>query len=234
MPRTLHAPVVAHLHRPEGWTAGDGVAVLLHGRGSSEGDLQGLVPFLPSGWALYTPRATFSGLPWGYGPGWAWYRYVAEDRVDEGTLEESLARLDGVLEALPGILGGTPGIRVLGGFSQGGTTSLAWALTRPGRVDGVVNLSGFLPRATAVTEALAHARDLPVFWGHGAMDPAIPFALGHRGRAALQEAGARVEAVDHPGGHTITPQEARALQAWLEAREASTHRRGEGDERAGG
>jgi len=215
MHRTLTDPVPARLHLPKEWTEGSPVLVLLHGRGSSEGDLQGLQVVLPTSWALLTPRAPFPGAPWGYGPGWAWYRYVAEDQVIPETLEKSLVYLDDLLEDLPEILGGSPGDLVLGGFSQGGTTSLAHALTRPGRLKGVVTLSGFLPQVPAVTDGLSGAGGLPVFWGHGQADPAIPFSLGVRGRTALREAGADLTEVDHPGGHTITPQEARLLGQWL-------------------
>lgn len=215
MHRILTDPFPARLHLPDAWTEESPVLILLHGRGSSEGDLQGLQVVLPDTWALLTPRAPFPGLPWGYGPGWAWYRYLAEDRVVPDTLQESLKFLDEVMDALPEVLGGSPARLVLGGFSQGGTTSLSYGLTRPGRLGGVAVLSGFLPQVPFVTSGLPNGKGLPVFWGHGQGDLAIPFALGVRGRAALRQAGAKVTEADHSGGHTITPQEARLLGTWL-------------------
>jgi len=67
--------------------------VLLHGRGSDKRDLQGLRPHLPQGWGLITPQGPHPGQPWGYGQGWAWYRYIAEDRVDATSLQASLGEL---------------------------------------------------------------------------------------------------------------------------------------------
>ena len=99
-------------------TDGITVAVLLHGRGSDETDLQGLRPHLPSNWAVVTPRAPHAGRDWGYGPGWAWYRYIAEDRVVEEGLRTSLDLLDSFLDGLPGLLGVQPGRILLGGFSM--------------------------------------------------------------------------------------------------------------------
>ena len=64
------------------------VLLLLHGRGSHRGDLQALRPHVPAGWGLVTPQAPHPGHPWGYGPGWAWYRYLAEDKVDPTSLEK--------------------------------------------------------------------------------------------------------------------------------------------------
>jgi phospholipase/carboxylesterase len=201
-------------HVPETARDGSPLYVLLHGRGSNERDLQGLVPHLPADAVVVTPQAPFPAAPWGYGPGWAWYRYLAGNRVVDETIDESLQALDGFLDELDASLPVNVGTRILGGFSQGGTTSLAWALTRPGRVSGVINLSGFLVETPSVTTALPRNGGLPVFWGHGRADPNIPFALGTEGREALVEAGAALEAFDHPGGHMITREELEALRRW--------------------
>jgi phospholipase/carboxylesterase len=188
--------------------SGDGtIAVLLHGRGSDEHDLQGLRRLLPASWTLVTPRAIHPGAPWGYGPGWAWYRYVAQDRVVPETLEQSLSALDAFLDALPEHLDGPVRRLVLGGFSQGGTSSLAYALTRPGRVAAVLNFSGFLADGIALPEP---EEVPPIFWGHGLHDEAIPHVLAVRGRGRLREAGIDPVVSDHPIGHGIVPEEVAA------------------------
>lgn len=192
---------------PDAPADGGTVVVLLHGRGSHKGDLQALRPVLPDDWALVTPQAPYPGAEWGYGPGWAWYRYVAEDRLVEETLEASLEKLDGFLEGLEGVVGFEPGDVVLGGFSQGGTSSLAYALTRPDRVKAALNFSGFLAASVAVPEGEAAASATPVFWGHGRSDPNIPHALAVRGRNRLQEAGVPLVAMDYPIGHWMLPDE---------------------------
>jgi phospholipase/carboxylesterase len=204
------------LHLPEGAREGSPLLVLLHGRGADESDLLGLASLLPDDVVLITPRGTFPGLPWGYGPGRAWYRYVAEDRVEPETLEQSLGRIDDLMARVAGELPLSTGPRILGGFSQGGTTSLAWALTRPGGVAGVLNLSGFLVDSPLVP---LHAVDPetvpPVFWGHGVQDSSIPFSLAERGRERLRRIGVRLESFDHPAGHTITAEEMHALKGWI-------------------
>lgn len=194
------------------------VVVLLHGRGADRHDLRGLHRHLPAGTTLVTPEAPHPGPPWGYGTGWAWYRYMAEDRVVTATLNESLEQLDAFLDRLPEILGHPADRIVIGGFSQGGTTALAWALSRPGRAAGVVMMSGFLVDAPD-TVALAPdaVADLPIFWGHGFGDPAIPHALAVRGRAKLESVDAELSAHDYPMGHQITPREMDDLTEWLEA-----------------
>lgn len=202
--------------RPPSVTDGATVAVLLHGRGSHRGDLQALRPQLPADWVLVTPQAPHPGHPWGYGPGWAWYRYVAEDRVDAGSLDWSLGALERFLAELPGTLGLAPGRTLLGGFSQGGTASVAYALTHPGDVAGVINLSGFLVDAPQVSTDASGALATPIFWGHGTRDPAIPHRLAVKGRARLLDAGASVTARDYDIGHWIDPQEISDAVAFAE------------------
>ena len=191
------------------------LAVLLHGRGSDKGDLQGLRPQLPDDWTVVTPRAPFPGEPWGYGKGWAWYRYLEEDRIVADTLSESLSLLDDFLATVPGTIGVKPGRIVLGGFSQGGTTSLSYALTRPGVVAAVLNFSGFLPAVIEVDESGSNPPGTPIFWGHGLGDPAIPIGLAERGRNRLRRARARLLTRDFSIGHWIVPEEVEAAVAMV-------------------
>ncbi len=179
------------------------VAVLLHGRGSDKHDLQGLRSSLPAEWSIVTPRAPFPGAPWGYGQGFAWYRYLEEDRVVEETMGESLDLLEGFLGGLSTSIGFEPGRILLGGFSQGGTMSMAFAITRPGKIAAVLNFSGFLASWLGVDETGAAPPATPIFWGTGTGDPSIPFALAERGRARLRRAGANLVTRDYRMGHWI-------------------------------
>ena len=193
------------------------VAVLLHGRGSDKHDLQGLRPHLPDDWVLITPQAPFSGAAWGYGGGGAWYRYRQEDEVWVDTLRESLSRLDSFVAELPGLLGLEPGRLVLGGFSQGGTVSLAYALSRPGAVAAALNFSGFLAAAVELDESGAAPPETPIFWGHGVGDPAIPIALAEKGRNRLRRAGANLVVRDYRIGHWIVEEEMADAVAMVDA-----------------
>jgi phospholipase/carboxylesterase len=198
--------------------AADGapVLVLLHGRGSDMRDLQALSRVLPEDGVLVTPQAPHPGAPWGYGPGWAWYRYLGDDCPDAVSLDASLRSLADFMEELPNHLGFHPGPVVLGGFSQGGTTSLAYTARNPGGVEAVVILSGFLPAPGTLELDPGNLAETPVFWAHGTRDPAVPFPLATSGRDRLRKAGVEVEAQDYPMGHQVSPEELADLRAWLE------------------
>jgi len=201
-------------HVPVDARDGAPLLVLLHGRGSDEQDLMGLAPHLPPGLIVVSPRAPFAGAPWGYGSGWAWYRFLGEDRPEPESFEESQRALGDFLRELPGHLPVAPGPLTLGGFSQGGTMSLAHALRNPGAVPGVLNFSGFLAAHPSVAATPETVKGTRIFWGHGTQDPAIPFALARRGREALRAASADLEARDYPIGHWIDPRELADAVRW--------------------
>jgi phospholipase/carboxylesterase len=203
------------LQLPEQPEDGAPLVVLLHGRGSDRHDLAGLHGYLPAGTMLVTPEAPFPAAPWGYGPGSAWYRLESEGVPDEATFTESLEALREFLSELPVLLPAAPGALTLGGFSQGGTTSLGYALVHPGSVGGVINLSGFVPRHPLVQVAPTTVARTRFFWGHGTADTAIPFALAVRGRAELAQAGADLTTHEYAMGHGVSPTELGDLGHWL-------------------
>lgn len=194
---------------------GTPVLVLMHGRGADPSDLEGFRPWLPDDLTVVLPRAPFPGHPWGYGPGWAWYRYLGDDRPEEESFRTSQRELDALLSELPRQLGYEPGPLLVGGFSQGGTMAMGCGIRRPGLISGVLNLSGFLPHHPDVTVTRESVQGTRFFWGHGTEDPAVPFELARRGRKALEEAGADLKSCDYPTGHAIMRQEMEDVAAWV-------------------
>jgi len=206
------------IHIPTDARDGAPLFVLLHGRGSDMDDLMALQPHLPAEAIVVTPRAPFPGAPWGYGPGWAWYRFLGGDRPEPESFSAAQRALREFLAALADLLPVAPGPLVLGGFSQGGTMSLAHALLAPGRVPMVLNFSGFLANHPELVVSPESVRGCGIFWGHGIQDTSIPFALAEQGREVLRQAGADLDARDYPIGHWIAPEELRDMLAWVEPR----------------
>ena len=189
--------------------------VLLHGRGANRHDLFSLASQLPRDAIVVAPEAPFAAAPWGYGPGSAWYQFLGGNRPEPNSFATSLQQLQSFLQALREQM--EFGKIVMGGFSQGGTMSLAYGLSHPDEIAGIINFSGFLADHPEVNRrfSVTPVPPLPIFWGHGVHDPAIPFALAVEGRARLSEAGYRVEARDYDIGHWIDPTELQEAGVWL-------------------
>jgi phospholipase/carboxylesterase len=190
--------------------------LLLHGRGSNRHDLFSLATHMPPNAIVVAPEAPFPAAPWGYGPGSAWYQFLGGNRPEPHSFSTSLHELETLLGELKVEVGFDK--VVMGGFSQGGTISLAYALTHPDELAGVLNFSGFLADHPEVNPRLSAspAPATPIYWAHGKQDPAIPFALAMAGRAKLEAAGYDVEARDYDIGHWIDPHELHAAVEWLD------------------
>jgi len=201
---------------PAGARDGAPLFVLLHGRGSHKGDLMGLQPYLPPSALVVTPEAPFPAAPWGYGTGWAWYRIQSPGVPEPETFRQSQQALAEFLAELPGRLPVRPGPVILGGFSQGGVMSMAYALRNPGAVPMVVNFSGFLAEHPDVEVTPERVKGTRFFWGHGEHDPAIPHALALEGQQRLRAAGADLTFRAYPMGHSISPTELSDMLAWVQ------------------
>lgn len=201
---------------PDGVQDGAPLVVLLHGRGSDRFDLAGLAPLIAPGAIVVTPQAPHSGTPWGYGPGWAWYRFMGRNRPESESFEASQEALGGFITEIRTKLPVRTGPLVLGGFSQGGVMSMAYALRNPGAVPLVMNFSGFLADHPSVRPTAESVPGTRFWWGHGTLDPQIPFDLAREGRGFLGAAGADLTARDYAIGHGISPDEVRDAREWLE------------------
>ena len=200
---------------PANATDGAPVIVLLHGRGSNKGDLMGLRPGLPPDAIVVTPQAPFPGAQWGYGGGWAWYQFLGGTIPEPETFLAGQAELENFLTNLPQILPVRPGPIVIGGFSQGATSSLAYALRHPGTFAGVLDLQRLPGRSPQRRRHAGDGRRHPLLLGPRHSDPMISHATGEQGRAALRAAGADLTTGDYPIGHWIEPGELADASTWL-------------------
>ena len=197
--------------------------IVLHGLGASAtdfvpvarqwdlralGDVRYVFPFAPE------QPVTINGgmrMP-------AWYDILGLDRVqreDAKSLRASAVQLQALIERE--IAAGIPASRiVLAGFSQGCAMTLLAGLRAPQRLAGLLGMSGYLPlAATTAAERSQANRDVPIFLGHGRMDPVVPFARGTATRDALVELGHPVEWHDYPMQHSVSQEEIEHLHAWL-------------------
>ena len=80
-------------------------------------------------------------------------------------------------------------------------------------------LSTYLPMAEKTEAELAPAnREIPIFMGHGTVDPIVPYRLGEMSRDHLQRLGYAVEWHGYPMAHQVCAEEIADLRRWFGAR----------------
>jgi len=183
------------------------LVVLLHGRGSDERSIIGIVDHVPTGPAYVAVRA-----PIAEGGGYAWFANRGIGRPVASSLAETMAWfrawLDDVTDPQRPV--------VLVGFSGGAAFAGGLVLDAPQRFAGTAILYGTLPFDAGVPTTPGRLDDVAVFVAQGDDDHVIPRELLDRTWAYLHEAsGAELRAQRGPGGHGITPQVLTMLGDWL-------------------
>lgn len=155
--------------------------VLLHGYGSDEADLFGLVPHLPEGFTVAALRAPLAP-PWP-APGYSWYPIEGLESRDPAAVT---AAARAVLAWIDAQGFGHPRVGLLG-FSQGAAVAMQAMRLAPGRFAFGVNLAGYVTPGILPGDEVLRDERPPIFWGRGTHDDVIPDALVAHTTAWLPE-----------------------------------------------
>ncbi|MFT5464033.1 MAG: phospholipase/carboxylesterase [Planctomycetota bacterium] len=195
--------------------------VWLHGLGADGHDFEPVVPMLGDlpGVRFVFPHApsipvTVNGgavMP-------AWYDILGlelQRRVDEDGVRLSAERVSALL-----VRERTRGIEskrtILAGFSQGGAIALHLGLRHPERLAGVMALSAYISFDGNLDEERHPANfEVPIFQGHGVLDPMVPLEQGVAARDRLQGLGHEVDWHEYPMEHSVCPEELHDIGQWL-------------------
>lgn len=197
--------------------------IWLHGLGADGNDFAPIVPQLVSPqWpalrfvfphALVRPVTVNGGMPMR-----AWYDIYGFDlvaRQDEAGIRQSIAQVEALIAREQER--GVPSERILlAGFSQGGAIALAAGLRHPQKLAGIIALSTYLPMADTLAGERSAANDaVPIFWGHGTLDPVVILQRGLDSRAVLEALGYTVAWHTYPMPHSVCPEEIVDLRQWI-------------------
>lgn len=198
------APAVLATYGPVDPTAP--TVVLLHGRGSNEGEIIELATHLPAGLHYVALRA-----PIVEGSGYAWFANRGIGRPLAESLAESLAWFDAWCQDYAGT-----SRRVVVGFSGGAAFAGALVLSQPERYDAAAVLYGTLPFDAGLATSAHRLDGVEVLVIHGERDQVIPRDLLDRTWSYLHnESGATLRARQSPGGHEIAADDVVVLSDWL-------------------
>lgn len=190
------------LDRPHVFQAAEDAAagpplLLLHGTGGDEHDLLPLRDHLSPGAAVLSVRGTVleNGMP-------RFFRRIQEGVFDEDDLRRQSDDLADFVMAACRAYGIQEGSLVAVGFSNGANIASAMMLRRPELFAGGVLLAAMVPYAEPPAADLSGTL---VIISNGARDPMISAEVTQLLASQLDERGAEVIELPHPGGHQIYP-----------------------------
>jgi phospholipase/carboxylesterase len=148
----------------------------------------------------------------------AWYDILEMNlgrKIDEAGLEASSQKISKMIERE--VESGIDSKKIiLVGFSQGGAVALHTALKYPIPLGGIVCLSTYLGANSVLTSSTTPVnKSIPIFWGHGNLDPVVPLSLAENSIQTLRDHHYEVTFKSYEMEHSIHPQEINDLQSWL-------------------
>jgi phospholipase/carboxylesterase len=198
-----------------------GSVIWLHGLGADGHDFEPVVPQLrlPADLPLrfVFPHAPVRPVTINGGMAMrAWYDIMSLDsmgRADAKGVHESTALLEALIqrEVERGV---DTGDIVIAGFSQGGAVAINAVLHSRVPLAGLLALSTYIPLPGEMAASTGQ-RGLPVFMGHGRIDPMIQIQWGRASAEQLSKAGFVVEWHDYAMAHAVCPEEIEDIRAWL-------------------
>ena len=200
--------------------------IWLHGLGADGHDFEPIVPQLVDrAWPALRfvfPHAPVRPITINGGMAMrAWYDISGMEiaqRQDETGLRASMGLLDELIARETGRGIASENI-FLAGFTQGGAIVLGGGIRHAQKLGGIMALSTYLPMAEKTdVEIVPGNRAIPIFMGHGTVDPIVPLRLGEMSRDALQRLGYAVEWHSYPMAHQVCAEEIADLRRWLGAR----------------
>ena len=184
----------------------------LHGRGSNERDLINLAEFLPKEFLWISPRGTFDLGPDSY----EWFQITQIGKPDPAGLANALKTIDTFIDEIIENYPVDKNKLYLLGFSQGSIVCLSYALTKPGRVAGVIAQSGYIPHESGLQIDEAGLQGKPFILTHGVQDPMLPVDWARRSRDTLQKLETDLEYHEFNMGHNVTAESLAVINTWLE------------------
>ena len=189
--------------------------LLLHGVGSNEHDLFGLVPYLDKRFLIISVRA-----PNTLGPGsYAWFEVDFTPQgpaINPAQAEASRLALITFLDEAVNAYNADPKQIYLMGFSQGAIMSASIALTQPQLVAGAVLMSGrILPEIQPLIASNEELSGLPFLVVHGTADMVLPVSYGRASRQLLSSLPVELTYHEYRMGHEVSQESLSDVTSWL-------------------
>jgi phospholipase/carboxylesterase len=186
------------------------VVFTLHGKGSNEKNMFGLVAPLADDFIIISIRGN---LP--LGAGHQYYDLKSLGNPIREMFDEAVKQLEAFIYYATEKYPIDPGKRYLLGFSQGAILSMTLALTMGEGLKGIVALNGYVPDFVKTEYPLRGVKDVSVFISHGEYDSVFPVRIGHETAAYFKDQTPRLTFNLYPTDHGVSEENQFDFLNWL-------------------
>ncbi|MBK3493727.1 dienelactone hydrolase family protein [Viridibacillus sp. YIM B01967] len=173
---------------------------LLHGMGSNEQDLPGLVADFQDNCHVFSLRG-----PIKHAPGYAFFTIEEFGKPDRPVFDKVVHFIREFIDEAMFIYKIDPTKVALMGFSQGAILAQSLALVLGDKLTAVIALSGYIPEFVKTEYHKMSVEHMPIFISHGEYDYVLPHQWGVESKEFFESLGADVTFKSYPDGHGVTP-----------------------------
>ncbi|MFF3099651.1 alpha/beta hydrolase [Viridibacillus arvi] len=173
---------------------------LLHGMGSNEQDLPGLVADFKDSCHIFSLRGPITQKP-----GYAFFTIQDIGKPDRPVFDKVVHFIREFIDEASFIYNIDVEKVVLMGFSQGAILAQSLAFVLGDKLTAVVALSGYIPDFVKNEYHKQPVEHMPIFISHGEYDYVIPHQWGVESKDFFESLGAAVTFKSYSDGHGVTP-----------------------------
>lgn len=182
----------------------------LHGKGSNEKDLFGLVAPLSEDYIIVSIRGNLA-----VGAGFQYYELKSLGHPNREMFDQAIGDLKAFILYMSEEYPIDVTKRYLLGFSQGAILSMSLALTMGDQISGIVALNGYVPEFVKLEYPLQNMNDVSLFISHGEFDSVFPIRIGYETAAYFESITSHVTFKTYPSDHGVSMENQRDVLDWL-------------------
>ncbi|MFD1862908.1 alpha/beta hydrolase [Planococcus chinensis] len=208
----MSLPLVFEMRRPSEIDSSRKYPALfvLHGMGSNEKDMLGLVEGLEEHFFIFSIRGQLEQRP-----GFAFFTIERFGKPHQDVFGEAREKLQDFIDwATNEYPLDSSGIYLMG-FSQGAILSMSAALAHSESIKGVVALSGYIPDFVKEDFRGKPMANTALFISHGQQDQVLPYSWSKESKYYFESAGADVTFKSYPSPHTVSLENYQDFTNWL-------------------
>ncbi|SDW72178.1 alpha/beta hydrolase [Paenibacillus sp. CF384] len=184
----------------------------LHGKGSNERNMHGLVAPLSGDFIIINIRGDLR-----LGAGYQYYELKGLGNPIRESFDRAVQQLEAFIDYATEKYPIDPAGRYLLGFSQGAILSMTLALTMGKQLKGIVALNGYVPEFVKTEYELQSVDQVSVFISHGEFDSIFPVQIGKDNAAYFQQVTPNCTFKIYPTDHGVSEENQRDFVNWFQA-----------------
>jgi phospholipase/carboxylesterase len=186
------------------------VVYAMHGRGSDEEDILGLVEELKNDFILIGIRGSLI-----QGSGFAYFSIKGYGNPNRESFDNSIENLKEFIHKIAETYPIDVNMQYLLGFSQGAILSMTLALVMGNRIRGIAALSGYVPKFVKEEYEMKSTDEVAIFISHGDFDPIFPLDTGNENYSFFRERSRNVSFISYPMGHEVSVENKKDMIKWF-------------------